>query len=47
MNKFTKLLYDIFGYVMFGLFIGVSITVPAAIIVWAVKWILVMVGVIV
>lgn len=47
MNKLTNFLYEAFGYVMFALFLGVCLAVPSAVIVWAVKWILVMVGVIV
>ena len=47
MNKIIKWFYEIIGWVMFALFIGVCITVPAALTIWAVRWILIMVGVIV
>ena len=47
MNKLTNFLYTALGYIIGALFIGMCVTVPAAVIIWAVNWILVMVGVIV
>jgi hypothetical protein len=46
MNKFEMRMYDLFSYIMVGLIALVSITVPLAIIFWAVKWILITCGVV-
>lgn len=47
MNKFTNFFYDAFAYLVIGLVGAVMVTVPAAITVWAIRWILIMFGVIV
>ena len=44
--KVKKFFGDLLETIMAALFVGVAITVPAAIIVWAIKWILTMIGVI-
>ena len=41
-----KFFSDLLEIVIAALFVGVAITVPAAIIVWAIRWILTMTGVI-
>ena len=44
MNKLTSFFYDAFAYLVIALFGAMCITVPAAITVWAIRWILIMFG---
>lgn len=46
-SKFKNLCFDVFGYIFFVLFCAMCLVVPAAIVVWAIRWILLMTGVIV
>lgn len=45
--KVIKFFETLLEVVLSALFVGVAITVPAAIIVWAIRWILTMTGVII
>ena len=44
-SKFKNLCFDVFGYVFMILFCGMCLVVPTAIVVWGIRWILVMTGV--
>ncbi len=44
--KVIKFFDTLLEVILSAMFVGVAITVPAAVIVWAIRWILTMVGVI-
>ena len=47
MNKFEKIAYDVFGVVFVILMLAVALAVPTGALIWAIRWILTMIGVIV